>query len=52
MAKSKSYVITKEDIAKFKAKEAAKTPAQRRESSRATVEANTSANRMKPKRKA
>ncbi len=52
MAKAKGIVITQADIARFKAKEAAKTPAQRVASSKNDAIVNTAANRMKPKRKA
>ncbi len=39
-----SYTLTKEEIEKFKAKEARMTPEQRRAASKALVEANTAAN--------
>lgn len=52
MAKEKSFTFTKTEIAKFKAKEATMTPAQRRAASKALVEANSAANRMKSKGKA
>lgn len=46
-----NYVLTKSEIAKFKAKEAKMTPAQRRAASKAMVEANTAANKLPKKRK-
>ena len=53
MAKTAAgYTITKADAARIKAKDAKMTPAQRRATSKALVEANTAANRMKPKGKA
>lgn len=51
MAKAKSYVLTKADVEKFKAKEAKMTPAQRRAASKDLVEANTAANSPRKKRK-
>ena len=47
-----SFTFTKNDKAKLRAKDAKMTPAQRRSVSKALVEANTSANRMKSKGKA
>lgn len=53
MAKTAAgYTITKADAARIKAKDAKMTTAQRRATSKALVEANTAANRMKPKGKA
>ncbi len=47
-----SYTFTKSDKAKLKAKDAKMTPSQRKATSKALVEANTAANRMKSKGKA
>lgn len=46
-----SFTFTKSEIAKFKAKEAKMTPAQRKAASKALVEANTQANKLPKKRK-
>ena len=40
-----TFTFTKEEVAKFKAKEAKMTPAQRRAASKALVEANSAANK-------
>lgn len=52
MAKANGYTVTKADAARIKAMDAKKTPAQKRATSKALVEANTAANRMKSKGKA
>ena len=48
MAKT-GYTITKSDAARLKAKDAKMTPAQKRSVSKAIVDANTAANKMKSK---
>ncbi len=51
MAKAKGYTFTKADAAKYKST-ANLSPSQRRAVSKALVEANTAANKMKSKGKA
>ena len=49
---AKTFTFTKSEVAKFKAKEAKQTPAQRRASNKAYVESNNRANDVGKKGKA